>query len=140
MSVDFVDSNVLVYAVDQAAGAKQQVAQQIIADGLVSGTLIISFQVVQEVLSTIRRKFAQPVAAVDAELFLARVLEPMWRVMPSPTLYRRALELQARSGYAFYDALIVAAALDAGCDRLLSEDMHDGHQVEGLVIENPFGV
>ena len=41
-------------------------------------------------------------------------------------------------GYSFDDALIVAAALGAGCTRLLSEDMQDGHRIEGLTIANPF--
>ena len=39
----------------------------------------------------------------------------------------------------FYDSLIVAAALEAGCTRLLSEDLQHGQQIEGLTIENPFG-
>jgi len=66
------------------------------------------------------------------------VLAPMWRIMPSRGLFHRALDIQARYRYGFYDALIIAAALEGGCTRLYSEDLHDGQQIEGLTIENPF--
>jgi predicted nucleic acid-binding protein len=46
--------------------------------------------------------------------------------------------LQSRYGFRFYDSLIVAAALEAGCDRLLSEDFQDGQRIEGLTVVNPF--
>ena len=65
-------------------------------------------------------------------------------VCPSPVplttrTHEHALTLAATSGFAFYDALIVAAALQAKCTVLLSEDMQDGQVIEGrLTIRNPF--
>ena len=59
---------------------------------------------------------------------------------PTPALYRRCLDVQERWKYGFYDSLIVAAALEAGCKRLLSEDLQHGQRIEGLRIENPFGL
>jgi predicted nucleic acid-binding protein len=53
-------------------------------------------------------------------------------------LYQRALDIQARYRYGFYDALIIAAALEAGCIRLYSEDLQHGQRIERLTIENPF--
>jgi predicted nucleic acid-binding protein len=53
-------------------------------------------------------------------------------------MYRRALDLRARWQLSFYDALIVAAALMAGCQRLLTEDLQHGQQIATLTIENPF--
>ncbi len=50
----------------------------------------------------------------------------------------RALDLQARFRFSFYDSLIVAAALQAGCSRLLTEDLQHGQQVDGVTIEKPF--
>ena len=76
--------------------------------------------------------------AEGAKHFMERVLAPLWRISPSLALYDRALEVQDRYRYGFYDSLIVAAALDAGCTRLYSEDLQDGQQIEGLTIENPF--
>jgi predicted nucleic acid-binding protein len=53
-------------------------------------------------------------------------------------LYQRALDIQARYHYGFYGALIIAAALEAGCTRLYSEDLQHGQLIERLTIENPF--
>lgn len=57
---------------------------------------------------------------------------------PSQRLYARALELRRRYQFPFYDALVVAGALEAGCTRLLTEDLQHGQQLDGLTIENPF--
>jgi predicted nucleic acid-binding protein len=53
-------------------------------------------------------------------------------------LYNRAMSIRDRYQYAFYDGLIIAAALEAGCDQLLSEDLQAGQRIEGLTIVNPF--
>jgi predicted nucleic acid-binding protein len=58
--------------------------------------------------------------------------------MPSRELYRRCLEIKIRYRYSFYDSLIIAAALEDGCTRLLSEDLQHGQRIEGMVITNPF--
>jgi len=58
--------------------------------------------------------------------------------MPSSDLYSQAIDLQGRAAISFYDALIVAAALKAGCTRLLSEDLQHGQTFGALRIENPF--
>jgi predicted nucleic acid-binding protein len=49
-----------------------------------------------------------------------------------------ALRIARRHGYHIYDSLVIAAALDASCGKLYSEDMHDGHVIDGLTIRNPF--
>ena len=74
-------------------------------------------------LHLVTRKFQRTVTADDARQFLEEVLVPLWRVMPTQRLYERALDVQARYRYGFYDSLIIAAALSAGCLRLLSEDL-----------------
>jgi predicted nucleic acid-binding protein len=58
--------------------------------------------------------------------------------MPTQRLYEQALDIQSRYQYSFYDSLIIAAALDGGCTRLLSEDLQHGQRIESLTIENPF--
>lgn len=139
MSVpDFLDSNILVYALDADAGAKGERAREIVTAALRHRTAVISFQVVQETLNTIGRKFRRVASPVDCEASLQTVLTPLWTIMPSTALYQRALATQARYGFGFYDSLIVAAALGAGCRRLLSEDLQHGQTIDDLVIENPF--
>jgi predicted nucleic acid-binding protein len=89
-------------------------------------------------LNVVTRKLPTPMTAEDAGRFLEQVLGPLWKIYPSLALYRRALGVQARYRYSFYDSLIIAAALDAGCSRLYSEDLQDGQRIEELTIENPF--
>ena len=136
--VDFLDSNVLVYSVDNASPTKQALARSLLEQALTHQSAVISFQVVQETLHVMRRKFRVVAKAPDTHDFLRNVLVPLWRVQPSAALYARALDLQERYKFSFYDSLIVAAALEAGCTRLLSEDLQHGQRIEGLTIKNPF--
>ena len=92
----------------------------------------------QETLNVLTRKLKPTVTEPNARRFLESVLQPLWRVMPSINLYQRGLALQSRYKLSYYDALIVAAALESGCKRLLSEDLQHGLKVEKLVITNPF--
>ncbi len=136
----FIDTNVLVYQVDSRDARKQAIAERIVRQALVTGNACISFQVVQEWLNTVTRKAAVPLGLPQAQAFLDTVLAPLLAVTASVDLYRRALDLQQRWQFSFYDALIVAAALEAGCKRLISEDLQHGQRVESLVIDNPFRV
>ena len=136
----FIDTNVLVYQVDSRDARKQAIAERIVRQALVTGNACISFQVVQEWLNTVTRKAAVPLGLPQAQAFLDTVLAPLLAVTASVSLYRRALDLQQRWQFSFYDALIVAAALEAGCKRLISEDLQHGQRVESLVIDNPFRV
>jgi predicted nucleic acid-binding protein len=138
MSADFIDSNVFVYLFDETDERKREVASKIVESALQAHSASISFQVVQETLNVLTRKVPTPMTTEDAGRFLERVLEPLWRISPSLALYRRTLDLQARFRYSFYDSLIIASALDAGCTRLYSEDLQDGQRIEGLTLENPF--
>jgi predicted nucleic acid-binding protein len=138
MSGDFIDSNVFVYLFDETDERKRGIADGIVESALQAHSASISFQVVQETLNVVTRKLPTPMTAEDAGRFLEQVLAPLWRDSPSLALYLRALDLQAGYRYSFYESLIVAAALDAGCSRLYSEDLHDGQRIEGLTIENPF--
>lgn len=135
---DFLDSNVFVYLFDETDERKQQVAYQLVSRALETDGACISFQVVQETLNVLTRKFAKRANADFASAFLRDSLAPLWRVFPSPALYERGVALHQSLGFAFYDSLIVAAALEAGCKRLLTEDLQHGQRIEGLRIENPF--
>jgi predicted nucleic acid-binding protein len=138
MSVDFIDSNVFVYLFDETDPAKRETASDLVRAALGSTTYLISFQVVQEVLNIITQKLKVPVKASDAVSFFEQVFAPLWQVMPSHELYRRSIQVKERYGYGYYDSLIIGAALEAGCRRVLSEDLHDGQKIEGLTIVNPF--
>jgi predicted nucleic acid-binding protein len=138
MNAEFIDSNVFVYLFDEIDDRKRQVAETLISRALETRQACISFQVVQETLNVITQKLKTPATPKDARRFLDRVLAPLWQIMPSQALYQGGLDIQTRYRYGFYDALIIAAALSAGCTRLYSEDLQHGQQIEGLTIENPF--
>ncbi len=138
MSADFLDSNVILYAFLPGDARKQDIAQTLLSEALAQANTSISFQVVQETLNVLVTKGSAPMPAHRAAEFMREKLLPLWDVMPTLRLYERGLELQQRYGYSFYDSLIVAAALEAGCSRLLTEDLQHGQRIESLVIEDPF--
>ena len=137
MSVEnFLDTNILVYLFDEVDNEKRETAEHLVQQSLHNETGCISYQVVQETINVITRKLNAP--PEKARQLLDHVLTPLWRVNPTRTLYERGLDLQTRYRFTFYDSLIVAAALEAGCETLYSEDLRHGQQVDGVTITNPF--
>jgi predicted nucleic acid-binding protein len=98
----------------------------------------VSSQVVQEFLNVALRKFERPLSDEQALRYLREVLDPLCSVFPGIALHETALSLHRRWRFSFYDALIVAAALDSKCKVLYSEDFQDGQEIESLTIVNPF--
>ena len=136
---NFLDSNIFVYLFERTEEEKYLRANDLVLDSMNNRTGCISYQVVQETLNVIGRRTG--VNSQRVGQFLDEILIPMWRInliVPTPELYRRGLGIRARYGYGFYDSLIVAAALGAGCTTLYSEDMQDGQRIQGLTIRNPF--
>lgn len=138
MSADFIDSNVFVYLFDSTDSRRQGIAREVVEEHIASGTGVISFQVVQEVLNVATHKMERPLTGTDAIAFFDTILAPLWRVYPSAELYRRAIEVKVRYRYSFYDSLIIAAAQEGGCTRLLSEDLQSGQTIGGLTVVDPF--
>ena len=126
----FFDTNILVYA--QETGAKAERARAVMAGG---GRL--SVQVLNEFTAVARRKLGQDWGEIDDAIDDALVLAgPPLPLTLDLHVAARALAQQHR--LSFYDALIVAAALEAGCDTLYSEDLQHGRSIGTLRIENPF--
>ncbi|HEX2801896.1 MAG TPA: PIN domain-containing protein [Phenylobacterium sp.] len=125
-----LDTNVLLYIFSGEA-AKATQARELIAGGGV-----ISVQVLNEFAAVSRRKFKAPWPAVYDGL---SALRANLRVEPLTVgVHSRGMQIAERHQLAIYDALILAAAVEAGCSRLLSEDMQHGQIVDGVRIENPF--
>lgn len=139
MSADvFIDTNVFVYHLDASDPVKQARAEAIVRQALSTGNACISSQVVQECLNVMLRKAQVTLTLDEARAYLDVVLLPLMRVTSSAALYHRALDVQARWRFSFYDALVLAGALTAGCRTLFSEDLEHGQQIDGLRIVNPF--
>ncbi len=134
----FLDTNVIVYAFDQSSPEKAKIAQRLVTDGATDKEAIISYQVVQEFINVALRGFRLAIARSDLESFVLKALFPMMAISSSPALVIEALRLQGENQLAWYDALIVSAALQGGCKLLYSEDLQHGRRFGDLVIQNPF--
>lgn len=134
---EFVDANILVYAFDASAGAKQTRAQQLLERLWDGGTGCLSVQVLQEFFVTTTGKVAQRLPIDEAT---ERIREfATWKVFtPTANDVLAAIALQNQAQLNFWDAMVVQAAAELGCDVLWTEDMNDGQLVRGVRIRNPF--
>ena len=134
----FLDTNVFVYAVDQGDKQKKATADALIGRAIDRKTGVVSYQVVQEFLNVALKKFVVPLTTEQARLYIGVVFRPMFAVQPSMGLFSDALDIRSRHRLSWYDSLIVAAAVEAGCSVLYSEDLSHGTKINGVRIENPF--
>ncbi len=126
----FFDTNVLVYAT--TSDAKKQQATACLAGGGFA-----SVQVLNEFVHVARRKLRHDWPQI--EFALGQFRDLLDDVVPvTMNTHTGAISLARDHGLSFYDALIVAAAIEAGCDTLFSEDMQHGRIIGGLTIVNPF--
>ena len=116
----FIDTNLFIYQLEALDERKAAISEKIIREAVATGSACVSFQVIQETLNVVLRKAEIPLDLDAARRYLETVLSPLFRVPATIDLYHRALDVQARYRYSFYDSLIVAAALIAGCKRLYS--------------------
>lgn len=134
----FIDTNILVYSFDNRQPDKKVRALALISEALQTGNGMISWQVMQEFLNVSTRKFLIPLKPEDAKIYLQKVLHPLCQIYPEVDLYGAALEVMAKTGYSFYDLLIIASAQRGECVTLYSEDLHTGHQIDSVKVVNPF--
>ena len=130
----FLDTNVLVYAATADDPHRQAVAQRLLADlGLTNIT--ISTQVLAEAYNVLTRKKRW---VVDDALQAVRGFKAMRIVVLGADAVLAALDLAARQQLSTWDAMVIHAALDAGCDTLFSEDLQNGRRFGTLHVVNPF--
>ncbi len=98
----------------------------------------ISTQVVQEFVHLALRKFQRPMTIAECREYLQTVLLPLCQHFPSISTYDRAMLVMQETGYTIYDALIVTAAIESGCNTLLTEDLQHGRVIQSVRIINPF--
>ncbi|GHU79650.1 twitching motility protein PilT [Clostridia bacterium] len=131
----FVDSNIWVYLFTKEDNPKRGIAESFIAKNAGENTLVISWQVVNEVSNVLKKKgFSEP----DIRF----VVESMTRLCIvrdyEKEIVLSASALRENHSFSFWDSHIVAGALAAGCDVLASEDMQHGRIIERLIIQNIF--
>ena len=134
--LEFLDTNVLLYAYDSTEQRKQSIALELL-DRAVLGHMVISSQVLAEFASACLHKIAHRMAPSEVISSL-EVLSAITVVPADLGIVRRAVEAHERYGIHFYDGMIIAAAERAGCSRVCSEDLNSGQQYFGIAVENPF--
>jgi len=127
----FIDTNIVIYALGQDSTKAH------LAAPLFVNSPTISTQVLSETANVASKRLALSTTEVRT---LVTSLEAMCRVeLIELVTIHAALDILERYGFSWYDSLIVASALEAGCETLYSEDMHNGQEIEGrLRIVNPF--
>jgi predicted nucleic acid-binding protein len=131
----FFDTNVIIYADDRSAPAKQRRALELLAEHRRAGTGIVSLQVLQEYFVTATRKLHVEPSVARRKVELLAEFEV---AIPQVADVLAAIDFHRLHGFSFWDALIVRMAQQAGCRVLFSEDMQSARQVEGLQVVNPF--
>lgn len=132
----FIDTNVLIYAHDVDAAAKHDVAKRVLQKLWSERAGALSTQVLQEFYVNVTRKIASPLSKKSARAVVSSYV--IWCVDTTSEEISAAFRIEDEARIGFWDALIVAAALKARADRILSEDLNPGQTIWGVRIENPF--
>jgi predicted nucleic acid-binding protein len=132
----FIDTNILIYALDPAEPVKRAMSADLLRRTIANHTLVLSPQILNECYRVlIQRRRLIPEAA--ARSFLTCLMP--WCIAPlDARTTAKAWAVQDEAGLAWWDALLVAAALMAGCKLFISEDMQDGQSISGMKVVNPF--
>lgn len=132
----FVDTNILVYAHDRAAGVKHEAARTLIERLWQERSGVVSTQVLQELYVTLRRKTRSALSPAEARQLLVDYLR--WEVVVNTAeSILEAIEIEERFGLSFWDALVVHAATASGVETLYSEDLSHGQKYGSVRVRNP---
>jgi len=135
----FLDTNILVYAIDTSPeeSIKSSRARELLNQHIANGTGVVSIQVMQEFYVTSTRKIAVPLST-DQALEYLNYLSILEIVRPDYEMIVTAIHIHRKHKFSFWDAMIIAAAISAGCRKLLSEDLKDGFEIKRVKLANPF--
>ncbi len=132
----FVDTTILVYAHDAAAGPKHERARALVEQLWQSRTGVVSTQVLQELCVSVRKKAARPLDVQETRDLVSDYLA--WYVVVNDgQAVLAALDIEQRYKVSFWDALVIQAAQAAGADVLYSEDLSDGQRYGDVRVVNP---
>ena len=132
----FLDTNILVYAVDRSDGPKNAKAVSVLQAALRQrNSYAISVQCLTEFANVAMRKIGM---APDAVLDFIRMFRNITTVVPECELVVRGVEIKALYGIQFYDAMVVAAAERAKAREIWTEDLSEGQRYCGMLAVNPF--
>lgn len=135
--LQFVDTNVLIYAHDYSARNKHIRARDLIRALWQSGEGCLSIQVLQEFYVNVTQKVAKPLTPDGAAQIIADLA--VWQVhRPGVEDVLDAIRLQDRYQTSFWDAMIIASAIQLGCQTIWSEDLNTGQVYDTVTVASPF--
>lgn len=132
----FIDTNVLIYAHDIDANAKNEVAKAVLRELWSERAGVLSMQVLQEFYVNATRKIPSPLSKDLARSVVSSYVS--WCMETTPAEISAAFRIEDESRIGFWDALIVCSAAKSGAARILSEDLNAGQLIAGILVENPF--
>jgi len=132
----FIDTNIWLYALFEPAGDEAEKHRLAARLTLEESATTISEQVIAEVCSNLLRRKT----CTESELigYVTSFYRRCEVIAPNLTLHQSASALRQRYHFSYWDSLIVAAALQANCGVLYTEDLHHGLRIDSLEIVNPF--
>jgi predicted nucleic acid-binding protein len=131
----FLDTNILLYTLDENDKDKQKYARKIVQNVTKQNTSVISTQILQEFYVASTSKLGvEPLLAKS----IVHSFENMEVVLIDPYLIREAIDASILNQISFWDSLVVVAAESAKCETLYTEDLNAGQIIRGVKIENPF--
>ncbi|MCK4824540.1 PIN domain-containing protein [bacterium] len=135
----FLDTNIFIYSIDASRGQskKRDVARQIVEEHIRKDSGAISIQVLQEFYQVATQKIQVPLST-DGALEYLHYMAILETVLPDFNMVVAAIRLHQKHSLSFWDALILQAAIIAGCSQILSEDLQDGFYLDNLTVKNPF--
>ena len=136
-NLQFVDTNILIYAHDRSAGDKHTRARDLIRALWQSGEGCLSIQVLQEFYVNVTQKVTKPLTPTVAAQIIADL--SVWQIhRPGVEDILDAIRLQGRYQISFWDAMIVSSAIQLGCQTIWSEDLNPGQVYDSVTVTSPF--
>jgi predicted nucleic acid-binding protein len=132
----FIDTNILVYTVDQFDKEKQKTSRKILKEIAANETVVISTQVLQEFYNACTKKLNMN--PLKAKEYIHNYIENFEVIQNGPAIIERGIDINIISHISFWDALLIAAAESSNSTEIISEDLNDGQIIDGIKIKNPF--
>ena len=130
----FLDTNIIIYLYSEDEDEKRDVAYQFVNNA----NCFTSIQVMNEVSNVWTNKYALDKSEIIKYLNEIESISEEVLLVKRKTI-NRALDIKTQYGYSFYDCLMLASAIEANCNKILTEDMKDGQIIDGILqIVNPF--
>lgn len=133
-----VDSNILVYAVDIAAGSKHKIAKEAIKQSLARKGAVISIQNIVEFARVISEKSKVPLSTQEQTKLISDLKYSFKVVTYTPETISSALKISSNHNIHFFDALLVATMNENGIKHIITENVSDFKKIKWLTVLNPF--